>query len=59
MKTLLCFVLMAALAGIALADVDVSGKWSGTFNATYPNGETNEFKPRVSETPSTPAIQVL
>jgi hypothetical protein len=27
---------------VALADVDATGKWSGSFNATNPNGETNE-----------------
>jgi len=42
MKTILLFVTMAALAGIALADANVTGKWSGSFNATNPNGETKE-----------------
>jgi hypothetical protein len=42
MRTLLCFLVLAALAGVALADVDVTGKWSGSFNATNPNGETKE-----------------
>ena len=42
MRTLLCFLMLAALAGLALADVDVTGKWSGSFNATNPNGETKE-----------------
>jgi hypothetical protein len=42
MKTILLFVLMTALAGVALADTDVTGKWSGSFNATGPNGETKE-----------------
>ena len=42
MRTLLCFLMLAALAGVALADVDVTGKWSGSFNATNPNGETKE-----------------
>ena len=42
MKTLLLFMVMAALAGVASADVDVTGKWSGSFNATGPNGETKE-----------------
>uniref|UniRef100_Q024A0 Lipocalin-like domain-containing protein n=1 Tax=Solibacter usitatus (strain Ellin6076) TaxID=234267 RepID=Q024A0_SOLUE len=42
MKTILLFVTMAALAGVALADTDVTGKWSGSFNATNPNGETKE-----------------
>jgi autotransporter translocation and assembly factor TamB len=42
MRTLLCFLVLAALAGLVLADVDVTGKWSGSFNATNPNGETKE-----------------
>src|SRR6476469_2148555 len=42
MRTLLCFLVLAALAGVALADVDVTGKWSGSFNATNSNGETKE-----------------
>jgi hypothetical protein len=42
MRTLLCFLVLAALAGVALADVDVTGKWSGSFNATNQNGETKE-----------------
>ena len=42
MKTLLLFMVMAALAAVASADVDVTGKWSGSFNATGPNGETKE-----------------
>jgi hypothetical protein len=42
MRTLLCFLMLAALAGVALADVDVTGKWSGSFNATNSNGETKE-----------------
>jgi hypothetical protein len=42
MKALLLFVMLAALAGVVLADVDVTGKWSGSFNATGPNGETKE-----------------
>ena len=42
MRILLCLLMLAALAGVALADVDVTGKWSGSFNATNPNGETKE-----------------
>jgi hypothetical protein len=40
MRTLLCFLVAAALA--AAADVDVTGKWVGSFNITNPDGETNE-----------------
>ena len=42
MKIFVFFVMLAALAGVAIADVDVTGKWSGSFNATAPNGETKE-----------------
>src|SRR5215471_12225495 len=39
MRTLLCFLVLAAL-GFAVADVDVTGKWSGSFNAVGPDGQT-------------------
>jgi hypothetical protein len=42
MKLLVLFAVAVALAGVAMADVDVTGKWSGSFNATGPNGETKE-----------------
>jgi hypothetical protein len=42
MRTFLCFLVLAVLACAAVADVDVSGKWSGTFNRTGPNGEKDE-----------------
>ena len=42
MRTLLCLLIVAALAGLAMADVDVTGKWSGSFNITRQNGDTNE-----------------
>ena len=42
MRTLLLFLIVAALVGVAMADVDVTGKWSGSFNLTSPNGETKE-----------------
>ena len=42
MKALLCLLMLAALAGVAMTDVDVTGKWSGTFNATNPDGESKE-----------------
>ncbi len=41
MRTLICLFIVAALAGLAIADVDVSGKWSGSFAITNPDGETN------------------
>jgi len=34
-------ILVAAALAVA-ADVDVTGKWSGSFNVTAPNGETKE-----------------
>jgi len=42
MKALLCCLILAALAGVAMADVNVTGKWSGSFNMTGPNGEGKE-----------------
>jgi hypothetical protein len=42
MRTVLCLLILACLAGIASADVNVTGKWSGSFNLTGPNGETKE-----------------
>ena len=42
MRTFLCFLVLAALAVTAHADVDVTGKWTGSFTMIGPNGETNE-----------------
>ena len=42
MRTFVCSLLLAAFAGVAIADVDVTGKWSGSFNTSGPNGETKE-----------------
>ena len=42
MKILLCLFVLAALASATVADVDVTGKWSGSFHMTGPNGETKE-----------------
>jgi hypothetical protein len=42
MKLLVLFAVAVALASVAMADVDVTGKWSGSFNLTGPNGETKE-----------------
>ena len=41
MRTLLCILLLAALASAA-SGVDATGKWTGTFVMTGPNGETKE-----------------
>ncbi len=42
MKTLACCFLLAVFALTAVADVNVSGKWSGSFNITNSNGETKD-----------------
>ena len=42
MKALLVCVVMAAAAGLALADGNVSGKWQGSFNAIDENGDVKE-----------------
>ncbi len=39
MRTLLTCLVLAALACIAVAAGDVSGKWSGSFDMIGPNGE--------------------
>jgi hypothetical protein len=42
MRTLLFLLFMAILAGIAVADVNVTGKWTGSFNMTGPDGQTKD-----------------
>jgi hypothetical protein len=42
MRTLLCFWALAAFAGFAVADVNVTVKWSGSFIATGPGGQTKD-----------------
>src|SRR5215831_4061146 len=42
MRILLWFVMLAAFAGFAVADVNVTGKWSGSFIATGPDGQTKD-----------------
>lgn len=43
MKALLCGMLLAVFALTAAADTDITGKWSGSVNATSPDGEaTNQ-----------------
>jgi len=43
MKTLLCFIALTALALVgAVADVNVTGKWSGSFNTTAPDGTAHD-----------------
>ena len=40
MKSLMCLLIAATLA--VAADVDVTGKWAGTFKMTGPNGEMDD-----------------
>ena len=42
MRFFLCVIALTALAGVAAADTNVTGKWSGSFNVTGPNGETKD-----------------
>jgi len=43
MRTLLRSLMVIVLAaGFALADANVTGKWSGSFNASDPNGDSKE-----------------
>jgi hypothetical protein len=42
MRTLLCFLVLATFAGFAVADVNVTGKWSGSFNVIGPDGQTKD-----------------
>lgn len=42
MRLLRCFLILAALAVVAMADSNVTGKWLGSFKMTNPNGETQE-----------------
>jgi hypothetical protein len=42
MRLLLCSVVAAAFAALAIADVNVTGNWSGTANVTHPGGETKD-----------------
>lgn len=42
MKALLSIFLLAVFALTAVADTDVTGKWSGSFKVTAPNGESKD-----------------
>jgi len=42
MRTLFCALLLAGFALTAVADTTVTGKWSGSFNITGPDGQTKE-----------------
>lgn len=41
MKIFLCFLMLAALV-VSAAAADVTGKWSGTFTQTHPDGTTDD-----------------
>lgn len=46
MRKFLCFLVLTsvltAFAGVSIADVNVTGNWSGSFNVTAPNGEMKD-----------------
>ena len=42
MSTLRCIALLAVFTPIALADTNITGKWSGSFNITGPDGRTQD-----------------
>ena len=42
MRILRCFLILAALAGLAVADVNITGKWLGSFTVTSGDGESKD-----------------
>ena len=42
MRTILCILLLCALAGLAIADTQATGKWSGTFSITSAGGDAKD-----------------
>ena len=38
----LCLIALFALAGLAMADTDVSGRWTGTFKMLGPGGQSED-----------------
>jgi hypothetical protein len=42
MRAFVCVLLLALLAGIAIADTNVTGKWSGSFNVIGQDGDGND-----------------
>jgi len=42
MRVFLIVLVLTAVAGIAMADTNVTGNWAGSFNITRPNGDTND-----------------
>ena len=41
-RTILCLLAVAALAGVLAADVNVTGKWTGTFSLIHDDSETKD-----------------
>ena len=42
MRAVVCFLLLVACAALAVADVNVTGTWSGSFNIIGPDGQTKD-----------------
>jgi hypothetical protein len=42
MRTFIFVLMLAAIAGVAMADTNVTGSWSGSFIVTRPNGESKD-----------------
>jgi len=42
MRTIFSMMLLGVIALVAAPDTDISGKWSGSFNLTRPDGETKD-----------------
>jgi hypothetical protein len=42
MRTVFCVLLLGAVALVAAPDVNVTGKWSGSFKMTRSDGETSD-----------------
>ena len=42
MRILMCVSMLAVLAGVAIADTTVTGKWTGSFHSISPDGEARE-----------------
>jgi len=42
MRNVLCIVVLAALAVVSRADVNVTGKWTGSFTVTRGDGESKD-----------------
>jgi hypothetical protein len=42
MKAVFCILMLGALALVAAADSNITGKWTGSFNMSGPEGQTKE-----------------